>query len=73
MEVLTDIKQLGRLIATTRKTQQLTQEQLAAACGTGIRFIRDLEQGKESCHIGKAFQVLSMLGLKVIIEGHTNP
>lgn len=34
-------------------------------CGTGIRFIVDLEKGKPTCQIGKTLQVLQLLGLAV--------
>lgn len=61
------VKKLGNLIKTTRKAQGLTQEQLAAICGVGLRFLRELESGKESCHISKAFDVISMLGLEIKI------
>lgn len=61
------IEKIGLLIKKTRKSQDLTQEQLAAICGVGLRFLRELENGKESCHIGKAFHVLSMLGLEIKI------
>jgi y4mF family transcriptional regulator len=60
------VSDLGQVIQVTRKTQGMTQEQLAAACGVGIRFIRELEHGKESCHMGKALLVANMLGLKLI-------
>ncbi len=62
------IKQLGELILKTRKLQKLTQEQLAMSCGVGIRFIREIENGKESCQIGKVFHVLKMLGLEIQVE-----
>lgn len=68
---MNQIEHLGQLIKTTRKSQKLTQEQLAATAGVGVRFIRELEQGKESCHIGKALLVLTMLGLDVTINGET--
>lgn len=61
------IKKLGGFIKQARKEQDLTQEQLAATTGVGIRFIRELELGKESCHIGKALTVVSMLGIEVRI------
>jgi y4mF family transcriptional regulator len=66
---VTDTEKLGALIRDTRKAQGLTQEQLAGICGVGVRFIRELEHGKESCHIGKAMTVLQMLGLQLHIEG----
>jgi len=64
-------KHLGKLIRETRKSQKLTQEQLAATTGVGVRFIRELEQGKESCHIGKVLLVLAMLGIDVQISGES--
>ena len=67
---INSIKSLGELIIETRKNQKLTQEQLAAISGLGIRFIRELERGKESCHIGKVFSVLRMLGLNIEIGEH---
>ena len=63
------IEKLGEMIRQTRKEQRLTQEQLAATTGVGIRFIRELEQGKESCHIGKALQVVAMLGIDIEANG----
>lgn len=69
MTQMTKMKKLGQIVRNTRKKQGLTQEQLAAASGVGIRFIRELEQGKESCHIGKSLQILAMLGLDIQIDG----
>ncbi len=62
-------KKFGDIIRRTRKTQGMTQPQLAMACGTGIRFIVDLEAGKETCQLGKALLVAQMLGLNVGITG----
>ena len=61
------IEKLGNIVKRTRKAQGLTQEQLAAITGVGVRFIRELEQGKASCHIGKALAVVSMLGIDITI------
>lgn len=68
MPKITNIKELGKIIRKVRKEQRLTQEQLATVCGVGIRFIRELEQGKESCHIGKALSVILLLGIEVKLE-----
>ena len=64
-------QKLGQLIRQQRKHQGLTQEQLASVCGVGLRFIRELEHGKESCHFTKVLTVLQMLGLTLSIEGIT--
>ena len=63
------VRTLGRMIRDERKKQRLTQEQLAAVSGVGVRFIRELEQGKASCHIGKSLMVLAMLGLEIQVGG----
>lgn len=63
------MRKLGRLVKEARKEQNLTQEQLAATTGVGLRFIRELEQGKESCHIGKVMMVMVMLGLELHVNG----
>ena len=62
-------KELGRIIQKTRKAQGMTQPQLAMACGTGIRFIVELEAGKETCQLGKALLVAQMLGLHIDVAG----
>jgi HTH-type transcriptional regulator / antitoxin HipB len=65
MKQITDAKSLGALVKQVRKSQGLTQEQLAAGCGLGRRFVVELERGKPTSHIGKIMQVLSALGLTV--------
>ena len=56
-------EQLGEAIRRQRKHLGVTQKELAMVCGTGLRFIVDLEKGKATCQIGKIFQVLQALGL----------
>ena len=59
--------QVGKLIRDTRKSIGVTQKDLALTSGTGIRFIIDLESGKETCEIGKALAVLNTLGIKITL------
>ncbi len=61
-------EQLGAAIRARRKQLKVTQKDLAMTCGTGLRFIVDLEKGKPSCQIGKILQVLQALGLKLQIN-----
>ena len=63
-----DIKTLGELIKTTRKKQNLTQTDVAVACGVGVRYIVDLESGKPTCEIAKAIKVINVLGLNIDVE-----
>jgi y4mF family transcriptional regulator len=62
-------EQLGMAIRTRRKQLKVTQKQLAMTCGTGLRFIVDLEKGKPTCQIGKTLQVLQALGLAIETGG----
>lgn len=68
MTQITKVQKLGQIVQKTRKKQGLTQEQLSAVTGVGVRFIRELERGKESCYIGKVLMVLTMLGLELQID-----
>ena len=56
-------EQLGAAIRARRKGLKVTQKDLAMTCGTGLRFIIDLEKGKPTCQIGKILQILQALGL----------
>ena len=65
-----NVKELAQLIKQTRKEQKLTQAQLAAASGVGVRFIVDLENGKETCQIAKTIRIIKMLGLDIEISSN---
>lgn len=54
--------ELINFVKTRRAQLGLTQEELASRAGVGIRFIRDLEQGKERLQLDKVNQVLAMFG-----------
>lgn len=58
---------VGKLIRETRKKLGVTQRALALTSGTGLRFIIDLEKGKETCEVGKALTVLNTLGIKLTL------
>ncbi len=48
-----------------RKTLGLTQVDLAVQAGVGLRFVRDLEQGKRTLRMDKVNQVLALFGAKL--------
>jgi y4mF family transcriptional regulator len=60
-------KELGELIKKRRRQLRLKQPELALVSGTGIRFISDLENGKETCRLGLSLRVLSTLGLRISV------
>ena len=53
---------ISGLIKDRRERANLTQAQLALRAGVGLRFIRDLEQGKASLRMDKVNQVLALFG-----------
>ena len=59
------INPLQAFVKQRRRKLKLTQQQLAAKSGVGLRFIRDMEQGKASLRMDKANQVLLMFGYEL--------
>jgi len=46
----------------------MKQADLALVSGTGVRFISDLENGKETCVVGKTLKVLENLGMDPVFQ-----
>jgi y4mF family transcriptional regulator len=57
--------QLSEFVKKRRKQANLTQETIALKAGVGLRFIRDLEQGKTTLRLDKVNQVLDLFGQEV--------
>ena len=53
---------IGFYVQTERKKAGLTQPEFALRSGLGLRFIRDLEQGKPTVRLDKVNQALAMFG-----------
>ncbi|MGD9976539.1 MAG: type II toxin-antitoxin system Y4mF family antitoxin [Bacteroidales bacterium] len=56
---------LREFVKEKRSVNNLTQQELAEKAGVGLRFVRDLEQGKESLRLDKVNQVLKLFGYEV--------
>lgn len=56
---------LSQFVKERRKSLGLTQEDLSFKAGVGLRFVRELEQGKTSLKLDKVNQVLSLFGHEV--------
>lgn len=56
---------LSSFIKEKRKLSNLTQPQLAEKAGVGLRFVRELEQGKETLRIDKVNQLLKLFGFEL--------
>lgn len=65
---------LGRQVKDLRRGAGLTQAQMARRTGVGLRFVRDLEQGKPSVRVDKVNQVLALFGYHVeAAKDHETP
>ncbi len=62
------IKQIGQRVKEERKSQGLTQTELANLSGVGLNFVSQLEQGKPSVQFDKVLMVLETLGLTVDLK-----
>lgn len=57
-----NLTNLSLHIKQKRKQNKLTQPELAMKAGVGLRFVRDLEQGKLSLRMDKVNDVLRLFG-----------
>ncbi|NEM97214.1 helix-turn-helix domain-containing protein [Pontibacter burrus] len=57
--------QLNEFVKERRKQANLTQPELALKAGVGLRFLRDLDQGKQTLRLDKVNQVLRLFGHQV--------
>ena len=56
---------LSAFVKEMRKNFKLTQTDLADKSGVGLRFVRELEQGKPTLRLDKINQVLALFGKKI--------
>ena len=63
-----DAQTLGQAIRQQRRRLKVTQKDLAMTSGSGLRFIIDLEKGKPTCQLGKALEIVRVLGLNLEIR-----
>jgi y4mF family transcriptional regulator len=56
---------LIQFIKQRRKQLSMTQSDLAERAGVGLRFIRDLEQGKKTVRMDKVNKVLALFGYEL--------
>ena len=59
---------LGAIIRAFRQEQKLTLETVSGLTNVSVRFLSELERGKETAEIGKALSVIYKLGLDLIVQ-----
>ena len=57
---------IGLFVKQKRREAGLTQEEFALRSGLGLRFVRDLEQGKETVRMDKVNQALAVFGMRAV-------
>ena len=57
---------LSTTVKLLRKQYNLTQEELSLKSGVGLRFVRDLEQGKETLRLDKVNQLLDFFNYEMV-------
>ena len=60
------MSKISTFIKTERKKAGLTQKEFALRSGLGLRFVRELEQGKETVRMDKVNQALAMFGMEAV-------
>ena len=60
------MNKIAEFVKNSRKSVGLTQEAFAMRSGLGLRFIRELEQGKETVRMDKVNQALAMFSMEAV-------
>ncbi len=60
------MNKIAKYVKKQRKQLGLTQEEFAMRSGLGLRFVRELEQGKETVRMDKVNQALAMFGMEAV-------
>ena len=57
---------IAKFIKENRKAAGLTQEEFAIRSGLGLRFVRELEQGKETVRMDKVNAAIAMFNMQAV-------
>ena len=57
---------IAKFIKENRRAAGLTQEEFAIRSGLGLRFVRELEQGKETVRMDKVNAALAMFDMQAV-------
>ena len=63
---------LSLTVKMLRKQYNLTQEELSLKSGVGLRFVRDLEQGKKTLRLDKVNQLLDFFNYEMVAAPKNN-
>lgn len=66
------MNKIAEFVKRKRKEAGLTQEEFSVRSGLGLRFVRDLEQGKETVRMDKVNTALAMFDMEAVPERREN-
>lgn len=61
-------KDISRLVRERRKALGYTQVEVVAFCNVGLRFLSELENGKETLQLAKVLNVMHILGIDLFAK-----
>lgn len=62
------MSEIAEMVRNERKRQGATQVELSQMANVGVRFLRDVEDGKPSVHFDKLMRILTVLGISLDIR-----
>ena len=71
-DIIYDMNTLSATIKLLRKQFNMTQEELSLKSGVGLRFVRDLEQGKSTLRLDKVNQLLDFFNYEMVPQPKQN-
>ena len=71
-DIIYDMNTLSATVKLLRKQFNMTQEELSLKSGVGLRFVRDLEQGKSTLRLDKVNQLLDFFNYEMTPQPKQN-
>ncbi len=63
-----ELLSISEYVKQMRRRYSLTQVELSQKSGVGLRFVRELEQGKETLRLDKVNEILSLFGGELVVR-----
>ena len=71
-DIIYDMNTLSATVKLLRNHFNITQEELSLKSGVGLRFVRDLEQGKSTLRLDKVNQLLDFFNYEMVPQPKQN-
>lgn len=71
-DIIIKMNSLSVTVKSLRKQFNMTQEELSVKSGVGLRFVRDLEQGKSTLRLDKVNQLLDFFNYEMVPQPRQN-